>query len=102
LLFSPGVAVHGGVLKADVDFSHYDVPLYEQIVNRMKAKAAPRVGEGKNTRDRYFIVPFAYQDRWHTPQRSHSFISVIHLLPEGKQLGPTSGFKRGKFKGRDF
>ena len=102
LLFSPGVAVHGGLLKADVDFSHYDVPLYEQIVNRMKAKAAPRVGEGENTRDRYFIVPFAYQDRWHTPQRSHSFIAVIHLLPEGKKLGPTSGFKRGKFKGRDF
>jgi hypothetical protein len=102
LLFSSGVAVHGGLLKPDVDFSNYNVPLYEQIVNRIKAKGAPRLGEGKNTRDRYFIVPFAYQDRWHSPQHSHSFISVIHLLPAGKQLGPTSGFRRGKFKGRDF
>ena len=33
LLFSPCVAVHGGLLKADVDFSNYDVPLYQQIVN---------------------------------------------------------------------
>src|SRR6516225_5761487 len=102
LLFSPCIPVHGGWLKEDVNFSNYNVPLYQQIVNRIKAKGAPRLGTGKNTRDRYFIVPFAYQDRWHTPQRSHSFIAVIHLLPEGKQLGPTSGFKRGKFKGRDF
>jgi len=102
LLFSPCVAVHGELLKPDVDFSNYHVPLYEQIVNRIKAKGAPRLGKGKNTRDRYFIVAFAYQDRWHTPQHSHSFISVIHLLPEGKKLGPTSGFRRGKFRGRDF
>jgi len=102
LLFSPCIPVHGGWLKEDVNFSNYDVPLYQQIVNRIKAKGALRLGTGKNTRDRYFIVPFAYQDRWHTPQRSHSFISVIRLLPEGEQLGPTSGFKRGKFKGRDF
>ena len=102
LLFSPGLAVHGGLLKPDVDFSNYNVPLYEQIVNRIKAKGAPELGKGKNTRDRYFIVAFAYQDRWHTPQRSHSFISVIHLLPAGKQLGPISGFRTGKFKGRDF
>ena len=102
LLFSPGVAVHGGLLKPDVNFSSYNVPLYEQIVNRIKAKGALHLGKGKNTRDHYFIVAFAYQDRWHTPQRSHSFISVIHLLPEGKKLGPTSGFKQGKFKGRDF
>jgi len=71
LLFSPGVAVHGGLLKPDVNFSSYNVPLYEQIVNRIKAKGAPHLGKGKNTQDRYFIVPFAYQDRWHTPQRSH-------------------------------
>ena len=102
LLFSPCIPVHGGWLKEDVNFSNYDVPLYQQIVNRIKAKGALRLGTGQNTRDRYFIVPFAYQDRWHTAQRSHSFISVIHLLPEGKQLGPKSGFKRGKFKGRDF
>ena len=102
LLFSPFAAVHGGLLKPDVDFSNYNVPLEQQIVNRIKAKGAPRLRKGKYSRDRYFIVPFAYQDRWHEPQFSHSFISVIHLLPEGKKLGVKSGFRRGRFKGRDF
>jgi len=60
LLFSPFVPVHGGLLKGDVDFSNYDAPLFEQIVNRIKAKVAARLGEGENTQDRYFIVPFAF------------------------------------------
>jgi hypothetical protein len=62
------------------------VPLYEQVVNRIKAKGAPRLGEGKNTRDRYFIVPFAYQNKRNDPEFSHSFISVVHLFPVGKTL----------------
>jgi len=102
LLFSPCIPVHGGWLKADVNFSNYNVPLYQQIVNRIKAKGASSLENGKNTRDRYFIVPFAYQNRWHSPELSHSFIAVIHLLPEGKKLGPRSGFKQGRFEGRDF
>jgi hypothetical protein len=102
LLFSPCNPVHGGWFKADVNFSNYNVPLYEQIVNRIKAKAAPRLGKGKNTRDRYFIVAFAYQDKRHEPELSHSFITVIHLLPEGKKLGQTQGFARGTYRSRDF
>jgi hypothetical protein len=102
LLFSPCIPIHGGWLKADVDFSNYNVPLYQQIVNRIKAKGAPRLGKGKNTRDRYFIVPFAYQNKRNDPEFSHSFISVIHLLPEGKKSGLTPGFRRGTFRGRDF
>jgi hypothetical protein len=46
-LFSPCIPIHGGWLKADVDFSNYNVPLYQQIVNRIKAKGAPRLGKGK-------------------------------------------------------
>src|SRR5258708_7707749 len=80
LLFSPCISVHAGLLKADVDFSNYDTPLFEQIVNRIKAKVAARLGEGVNTKDRYFIVPFAFQKRWINPQFSHSFISVIRVL----------------------
>jgi hypothetical protein len=102
LLFSPCIPAHGGLLKADVDFSNYNVPLYQQIVNRIKAKGAPRLGHGKYTRDRYFIVPFAYQNERNDPELSHSFISVIHLLPLGKQSGVRSGLRRGKFEGRDF
>ena len=102
LLFSPCVPVHAGLLKAEVDFSNYDVPLYEQIVNRIKAKVAARLGEGVNTQDRYFIVPFAYQDRWTKPQLSHSFISVIRVLGDGKQPSLTSGFRRGRYKNWNF
>src|SRR5690348_8306076 len=55
LLFSPSLPVHGGWLKPDVDFSNYDVPLYDQIVNRIKAKVSARLGNGENKKDRYFI-----------------------------------------------
>src|SRR6516164_4187180 len=102
LLFSPCIPVHGGWLKADVDFSNYNVPLYQQIVNRIKAKGAPRLRKGKNTRDRYFIVPFACQNKRNDPEFSHSFISVIHLLPEGKNSGLRPGLRRGKFRSHDF
>ena len=102
LLFSLCIPVQGGLLKADVDFSNYDVPLFEQIVSRIKAKVEARLGEGVNTQDRYFIVPFAYQRRWNNPQFSHSFISVIRVLGDGKQPSLTSGLRRGRFKNRDF
>jgi hypothetical protein len=102
LLFGPGVPVHGGFLKRDVDFSNYDVPLYEQIVNRIKAKVAARLGEGVNKQDRFFIVPFAYQNRWNNPKVSHSFISVIRVLADGKQSSLTPGFRRGRYKNRNF
>ena len=102
LLFSPCAPIHAGWLEADVDFSNYDVPLFQQIVNRIKAKVAARLGEGVNTQDRYFIVPFAFQKRWNNPQFSHSFISVIRVLADRKQPSFTSGLRRGRFKNRDF
>ena len=102
LLFSPCAPVHAGWLEADVDFSNYDVPLFQQIVNRIKAKVAARLGEGVNTQDRYFIVPFAFQKRWNNPQFSHSFISVIRVLGDGKQPNLSPGLRRGRFKNRDF
>jgi hypothetical protein len=102
LLFSPGVPVQAGLFNADVDFSNYDVPLFQQIVNRIKDKVAARLGEGLNTQDRYFIVPFAYQKRWNNPQFSHSFISVIRVVGDGRQPTLTPGLRRGQFKNRDF
>jgi hypothetical protein len=102
LLFSPWVPVHAGLLKADVEFSNYDAPLYEQIVNRIKAKVAARLGEGVNTQDRYFIIPFAYQNRWNNPKFSHTFISVIRVLADGKLPSFTSGLRRGRYKNRNF
>src|SRR5260221_7897121 len=98
LFFSLCVSVGAGLLKADVDVSNYDTPLFQQIVNRIKAKVAARLGEGVNTQDRYFIVPFAFQKRWNNPQFSHSFISVIRVLGDGKQPSLASGFRRGRYK----
>jgi len=102
LLFSPCVPVHAGLPKGDVDFSNYHAPLFQQIVNRIKVKVAARLGKGVNIQDRYFIVPFAYQDKTNNPEFSHSFISVIRVLADGKQRSLTSGFRRRRFKNRDF
>ena len=102
LLFSLCVSVGAGLLKADVAFSNYDTPLFQQIVNRIKDKVEARLGEGVNTQDRYFIVPFAFQKRWNNPQFSHSFISVIRVLGDGKQPSLIAGLRRGQFKNRDF
>src|ERR1700752_2620388 len=74
LLFSPSLPVHGGWLKPDVDFSSYDVPLYDQIVNRIKAKVSARLGKGQNKKDRYFIIPFACQHRRLNRKLSQSYI----------------------------
>ena len=88
---------------AAVDFSSYDVPLYGQIVNRIKAKILARLGETKNTRDRYFIIPFAYQNDENEPEFSHSFISVIRVLADtNKDAERTPGLRQGTYKNRAF
>src|SRR6266481_1824912 len=90
------------VAQADVDFSNYDVPLYTQIVDRIKAKVSARLGEGTLTRERYFMIPFAYQDRGNHPEHSHSFISVIRVFADNKQPELTPGLKVRKYKNREF
>ena len=90
------------VAQADVDFSNYDKPLYTQIVDHIKAKVSARLGEGSNTRERYFIIPFAYQDRGNHPEFSHSFISVIRVLADNKQPKLTPGLKLRRYRNREF
>jgi hypothetical protein len=102
LLFSPCIQAHAGLFKPDVDYSNYDVPLYDQIVNRIKAKVAARLGEGDNNVDRYFIVPFAYQHRGNTPALAHSFISVIRVFADNKRTHFAPGFRQGQFRNREF
>ena len=102
LLFSPCFQAHAGLFKPDVDYSHYDVPLWDQVVNRIKAKISARLGEGENTVDRYFIVPFAYQHRDNMPARAHSFISVIRVFADNKQPHFTPGLRRGEYRDRNF
>jgi len=88
--------------SGDVDFSSYDVPLYEQIVNRIKAKVSACLGETRSVRDRYFMIPFAYQDRGNHPEQSHSFISVIRVLADNKQTKLTPGLEEREYKNREF
>src|SRR3981189_2142851 len=99
LLALPIVAQAG---ERNVDFSNYDVPLYTQIVDRIKAKVSARLGEGISTRDRYFIIPFAYQDRGNHPEHSHSFISIIRVLADDKQPKLTPGLETRTYKNREF
>src|SRR6476646_3973991 len=87
----------------DVDFSNYDKPLYTQIVDRIKDKVSARLGEGRNLRDRYFIIPFAYQNEDNDPEFSHSFITVIRVFADNKEPKWTGGgLRKGKYKNRQF
>src|SRR6266404_5791373 len=97
LLWFPLMAAAG-----DVDFSSYDVPLYTEIVDRIKAKISPRLGDGPLTHERYFIIPFAYQDRGNHPEFSHSFVSVIRVFADNKPAKLTPGLPTRKYKNWEF
>ena len=102
LLLGLSLVTQTGFSDQDVDFSKYDVPLYSQIVDRIQAKIAPRLGNGTLTRERYFMIPFAYQDRGNHPEFSHSFITVIRVFANTKQRKPTPGLPTRKYKNWDF
>ena len=90
-------------LFKQVNYANYDQPLYEQIVDRIKEKVAPRLADKPLTKDRYFIIPFAYQDEGNHPEFSHSFITVIRVFG-GKQPKnltadlPTRTYKNWQFE----
>lgn len=84
------------------DFSNHQVPLYQQITNRIKVRILERLGEGKNNRDRYFIIPFAYQNKGNDPGYSHSFMTVIRVLADNKQSKLTRGITKRTFRDREF
>src|SRR5438552_12530023 len=102
LLLGLPLIAQAGFLQQDVDFSNYDTPLYVQIVDRIKTKIAPRLGKGPLKHDRYFIIPFAYEDRGNHPEFSHSFISVIRVLADDTQPKLTPGLKLRTYKDREF
>ena len=96
------LVAQAGLFKQDVDFSNYDTPLYVQIVDRIEAKIAPRLGKGPLKHDRYFIIPFAYQDKGNHPEFSHSFITVIRVFATNKQAKLTPGLPTRRYKGWEF
>lgn len=85
-----------------VDFSGYDKPLYTQVVDRIKVHVLARLGKGHNPRDRYFIIPFAYQNSRNQPEFSHSFITVIRVFADNKPAKLTPGLPTRTYKDRGF
>ena len=102
LVFGLSLLAQAGSLEADVDFSKYDKPLYTQVVDRIRAKILARLGKGPNLRDRYFIIPFAYQNKHNNPEFSHSFISVIRVFADNKQAKLTPGLPTRTYMNREF
>ena len=102
LLLGLPLIAQAELAKPEVDFSNFDVPLYTQIVDRIKAKVAPHLGEGPPKNDRYFIIPFAYQDKGNHPKFSHSFITIIRVFATNKQPKLTPGLPTRKYKDWEF
>ena len=102
LFFTVSSAAQAWGPKPAPDFTKLEVPLYQQITNRIRAKILSRLGEGKSTRDRYFIIPFAYENKGNDPGYSHSFMTVIRVLADNKQPKLTAGLKKRTYKDREF
>jgi hypothetical protein len=91
-----------GLAERNVDFSSYNKPLYTQVVDRIKAHILARLGKGSNPRDRYFIIPFAYQNSKNQPEFSHSFITVIRVFADNKPAKLIPGLPTRTYKNREF
>jgi hypothetical protein len=88
--------------ERSVDYSHYDMPLTEQIVEHIREKVSARLGGEKLKHDRYFIIPFAYEDKTNDPRLSHSFMTVIRVFGERSPTKVTQGTRVGKYKKWSF
>src|SRR5205814_10587785 len=100
-LVSLPLVTQSGLVKHDVDFSNYDVPVYEQTVDRIKANVAPRLDKPLK-HDRYFMIPFAYEDKGNHPELSHSFISVIRVFATDKTTILTPELSTREYKDWEF
>ncbi len=85
-----------------VDYSRYDQPLVKQVEDQIKAGVMERLGPGHNARDRYFIIPYAYENKGNHPEFSHSFISVIRVLADHRQPKLTPELQTRHYRGREF
>ena len=102
LFLALAVVARADAEKPAVAFSNYDVPLIEQIRSHIREKVAARLGHGRNPRDRYFIIPFAYENKGNKPEFSHSFMTVIRVFGDARQPKVTSGLKAGAYKNWEF
>lgn len=88
--------------EKNVDFSNYDKPLYQQVTQRIQAKILARLGQAHNKRDRYFIIPFAYENKGNDAGHSHSFMTVIRVFADKRAPARTAGLVEGKRGNRRF
>ena len=88
--------------KRSIDFSNYDTPLYEQIKDRITEEVADRFGGKPSEEDRYFIIPFAYEDKGNSPELSHSFMTVIRVYGDSQQPQATEGLEGYFVRSYDF
>jgi hypothetical protein len=88
--------------KEDVDFANYEMPLYDQVVGRIRADLAPRLGKGPLQEERYFMIPFAYQDKENNPEMSHSFITMIRVFATEKTTETTPELPTREYKDWEF
>ncbi len=100
LSFLPTATAWG--FKKEVDFSNYDKPLYDQVTDLIQVKIQSRLGDARSTRDRYFIIPFAYQNKGNDPEFSHSFMTVIRVFADKRRSSRTNGLSEGKRANRHF
>jgi len=96
------VAFAGPAAAKELTFSAYDTPLYDQIVQRIRDHITDRLQSGGSRSDRYFMVPFAYQNRRNNPEFSHSFITVVRVLATGKQAAGDSELMTGSYRHWQF
>src|SRR5215213_7391379 len=68
----------------------------------LRCTALPATRRSDQKKYRYFMIPFAYQDRGNHPENSHSFISVIRVLADPKSSKLTPGLATRKYKDREF
>ena len=102
MFFTMSFVAEAGWFTPTPDFTNHEVPLYQQITRRIQDKILTRLGDEKNMRDRYFIIPFAYGNRGNDAGYSHSFMTVIRVLADHKQVRLTAWLKKRTFKDRLF
>ncbi len=93
---------HAAWCTKNVDFSNYNKPLYEQVTDRINDKIQSRLGNAHSARDRYFIIPFAYENKGNDPEFSHSFMTVIRVFADQRHSSGTVGLFKGERANRRF
>jgi hypothetical protein len=70
--------------KKQIDYTHYDSPLYTQVVNRVREKILLKLSKGDSGKSRFFMIGFAYEDDTNQAEQSHTFGTMVRIDPNHK------------------